>query len=283
VKDLAIRPAKAEDHESVITLSRKIDPEDYLPVAWPLWMKRDNAVNLVAQVDDQIIGCVHGEIIAPSEAWEQGIRVHPEMRRLGVATGLLARLQEALWSLGARRIFGTVSRSNEPSLALFSRLGRPIVSRISRRKARGRVGSLSSSSIPPVSDEEVLELLHQNPVLASRRELSHFKRAYFSLTGDFLVRMLELGRVRISYDRRSFALLDLDARESAETLWVVALAGETASLEGLLKNVLIEAGALHKGVLVESPERPDLQAMLDELGFDPPEKDGRYVVIQKTL
>ena len=204
-------------------------------MAWPLWMKRDNAVNLVAQVDDQIIGCVHGEIIAPSEAWEQGIRVHPEMRRLGVATGLLARLQEALWSLGARRIFGTVSRSNEPSLALFSRLGRPIVSRISRRKARGGVGSLSS--IPPVSDEEVLELLHQNPVLASRRELSHFKRAYFSLTGDFLVRMLKLGRVRISHDHRSFALLDLDARESAETLWVVAPSPEKQpALEGSLKT-----------------------------------------------
>ena len=281
MKDLVIRPATAEDHESVTTLCRRINPEDYLPVAWPLWMKRDNAVNLVAQIDDQIIGCVHGEIIAPSEAWEQGIRVHPEMRRLGVATGLLARLQESLWSLGARRIFGTVSRSNEPSLALFSRLGRPIVSRISRRKARGEVGSLPS--IPPASDEEVLELLHQNPVLASRRKLSHFKRAYFSLTGDFLVRMLKLGRVRISHDRRSFVLLDLDARESAETLWVVALAGETAGLRRLFKDLLIEAGSSQKDVIVESPERADLQALLDQLGFDPPEKDGRYVVIQKTL
>jgi N-acetylglutamate synthase-like GNAT family acetyltransferase len=281
VKDLVIRPATAEDHESVITLSRKIDPDDYLPVAWPLWMNRDNAVNLVAQVDDQIIGCVHGEIIAPSEAWEQGIRVHPEMRRLGVATGLLARVQESLWSLGARRIFGTVSRSNELSLALFSRLGRPIVSRISRRKARGRVGPLSA--IPPVNEEEILELLHQNPVLASRTELSHFKRAYFSLTSDFLVRMLKLGRVRVSRDRRSFALLDLDARESVETLWVVALAGETTSLKELFKDLLIEAGSSQKDLLVESPDRADLRAMLDELGFDPPETDGRYVVVQKTL
>jgi N-acetylglutamate synthase-like GNAT family acetyltransferase len=276
-----IRPATLQDHESVITLSRKIDPEDYLPVAWPLWMKRNHSVNLVAQVDDQIVGCIHGEIIAPSEAWEQGIRVHPEMRRLGVATGLLARLQEALWSLGARRIFGTVSRSNEPSLALFSRIGRPIASRISRRKARGGVGSLSS--IPPVSDEEILELLRQNPILASRRELSHFKRAYFSLTGDFLVRMLKLGRVRISYDRRSFALLDLDAQESAETLWVVALAGETASIGRLFKDLLIEAGSSQKDLLVESPERADLQALLDQLDFDPPENDGRYAVIQKAF
>ena len=281
MKNLVIRPATLQDHESVITLSRKIDPEDYLPVAWPLWMKRNHSVNLVAQVDDQIVGCIHGEIIAPSEAWEQGIRVHPEMRRLGVATGLLARLQEALWSLGARRIFGTVSRSNEPSLALFSKLGRPIVSRISRRKARGGVGSLSS--IPPGNDEEVLQLLHQNPILASRRELSHFKRAYFSLTGDFLARMLNFGRVRVSHDRRSFALLDLDARESAEALWVVALAGETASIGRLFKDLLIEAGSSQKDLLVESPERLDLQALLDELGFDSPETDGRYVVIQKSL
>jgi GNAT superfamily N-acetyltransferase len=282
MKDLIIRPATPQDNEPVTTLCRTIDPEDYLQKAWPLWMTRAHSVNLIAQAGNQIIGCIHGEIIAPGEAWAQGMRVHPEMWHSGIGTRLGTALQGMFRGLGIRAVFGTISIFNYPSLAMAAKLGWRTVSRISRRKARGLTGY--PVKIPRVNEDEIIKLVHQKPILASRREFSYFRRAYFSMTDEYLIRALKHGRVRVSPDLRSLGLLDFEAEESSENIWAVALTGETTSIRRLLENLLIEAGCSRKDLLVESPEEADLQAMLDQLGFEPADNSRtRYVVTKMTF
>ena len=54
-----------------------------------------------------------------------------------------------------------------------------------------------------------MKLFKRFPILASRREFSYFKRAFFSMNDEYLQRALTLGDIRVSVDGSTIALLDL--------------------------------------------------------------------------
>lgn len=120
---------------------------DYIPNAWPVWIDADDGAFLVGEVGraagaggpldadgspldvGQPIAITRVAMVSPTEAWLEGIRVDPRVRRLGVATDL--QLAELHWvqAQGARVLRYATGASNEASHLLGARDGIEVVAR----------------------------------------------------------------------------------------------------------------------------------------------------------
>jgi hypothetical protein len=131
-----VRRARPTDREQVLAFATNTwNGHDYIPNAWPVWLEADDGAFLVATVGRPGGIDVDGlalEIGAPiaitriamvtdGEAWLEGIRVHPRVRGMGVASDL--QVAELHWvaAQGARVVRYATSWRNEASHRLGAR------------------------------------------------------------------------------------------------------------------------------------------------------------------
>ena len=83
---------------------------------------------LVAELDGRVVGYIR--LKPPTKLSEnahviqvQGLAVHPDARRHGVASGLLAAAEETLRERGTRKLTLRVLSTNEPAIRLYERRG----------------------------------------------------------------------------------------------------------------------------------------------------------------
>ena len=281
MSDLFVRAATETDTTAVQALCRLLDPDDYVPDAWPIWLRMSDGISLVAEVEGRVVGCRHAELLTPHEAWSQAIRVHPAVRRRGIASQLIKALEAELRHRGVHVVRGAIGASNVPSQALFEKAGFRTVLRVCRRRVEGRIGNaaeLRRAALP-----EAMALVRAAPVLASRLHLAIFRRGYFAMTDEHLAGLVRRGAVVVSQDGQAYAILDPDAAQSSGALWVVAIAGNPASRREVLEDLVKEAGSSGLGVVVDSPAEPALQSALDAMGFKTPERYGEFVVVEHWL
>ncbi|MDD3410393.1 MAG: GNAT family N-acetyltransferase [Eubacteriales bacterium] len=82
----------------------------------------------VAQAQGRVIGFAYGAQIRPHDAYvwdvEATLYLAPDApRRIGIGTALYQRLLETLTKQGFKTVYGVVTDTNLPSLALHERLG----------------------------------------------------------------------------------------------------------------------------------------------------------------
>jgi ribosomal protein S18 acetylase RimI-like enzyme len=86
-----IRPAVAADGIQIAEFTRAtFSWGDYVAGAFTGWLAEPDSALAVAEREDSgdVVGVVHTVITAPGEAWMEGLRVHPEYRRQGIADAL---------------------------------------------------------------------------------------------------------------------------------------------------------------------------------------------------
>jgi ribosomal protein S18 acetylase RimI-like enzyme len=135
--EVRVRPARLADEEALTELEA---------VAWsaesgfPSTMAADqrnaaffDARNppeafLVAELDGRVVGYIR--LKPPTKLPEnahviqvQGLAVHPDARRHGVASGLLGAAEETLRERGTRKLTLRVLSTNEPAIRLYERHG----------------------------------------------------------------------------------------------------------------------------------------------------------------
>jgi N-acetylglutamate synthase-like GNAT family acetyltransferase len=290
-----IRRAGTEDTEEIRAMVREMDSSDYLQETWKVWMQGAETVQLVALVDGRIAGCVHGRFSAGQSAWAQGLRIRTDCRRLGVATSLMTALEEELRREGARTVFATISRFNQPSLATVARRNWKIVLSVIRRRLNsnspqsvvknlplGRPAGEALAHRPSLDFPEISRVIRPGGFPASRRAATFFRRVYFPMTEEFLREALAAGVVKTNAFPAAVAILDPELSENKE-LWVIAISGAPSGLALLFTDLALEAAQNEFAFVVDSPDDPEIQALLDDLGFSPAKKDGQFIVAEKKL
>jgi GNAT superfamily N-acetyltransferase len=280
VKSLLIRKATNDDHEGIRDLCRTFKSDDYLPEIWPVWMASKNTVNLVAQIEDIIVGCIYGEILHEHDAWAQGLRVHDQYRKRGIGSTLMVALETELLQMGARSIFANIGVFNEASLATVFKLKWRVASHIIRRRIRPPAGFYEQ--LEPFFSNTLMDVVLNSPVLASLKKTAHFKRVYFSMSRQYVQQAIEKNAVRMAPDGRSFAIVDPDT-DGLKRIWMVALFGQIPGIQWLIESFKKDAGRLGFELVVDSTAHVEIQSLMDSLGFDAPEKDGMYMVVQKDF
>jgi GNAT superfamily N-acetyltransferase len=88
---VTIRPARAEDKDAVLAFTQKTwDWGDYIQHVWDDWLAKPNGELALAEIGRQPVGIAMTLTLSPGEGWLQGLRVHPDYRRQGVARELTA-------------------------------------------------------------------------------------------------------------------------------------------------------------------------------------------------
>jgi GNAT superfamily N-acetyltransferase len=118
--------ARAGDEAAVLEFATDTwDGWDYIPHAWPVWLRATDGIMLVGchPGDNRVVALTRIAMVSPTEAWWEGIRVHPELRGQEIASDL--QVAELHWSAaqGANVIRYATSARNEGSHRLGARDG----------------------------------------------------------------------------------------------------------------------------------------------------------------
>ncbi len=137
--ELVARPARAEDREAVLAFCDRIDGEqDYIRWVWDEWLREQQAGSgalLVGLLDGRPVGIIHLRMLSDDEAWIEGIRVDPDVRRRGIARVLTSRALVAARERGATAVRLLVDADNLASQGLLARFGFTRVAELARYRA----------------------------------------------------------------------------------------------------------------------------------------------------
>jgi len=96
-KQIQVRAARAEDKDAVVAFCQNtFSWGDYIADVWERWLTDADGQMLVGLVDDRPASVMHVAIVGDT-AWMEGMRVHPDLRRQGIA-----RVVEAVGRVFAR-------------------------------------------------------------------------------------------------------------------------------------------------------------------------------------
>lgn len=102
--DYKLRQARDSDKDSLAPwTSHTFAWGDYVVDSFDAWLTQSGSQVLVAaDAADEPIAVARGVLLSPDELWLQGVRVHPDWRRRGIASELGNALQEWAASQGAK-------------------------------------------------------------------------------------------------------------------------------------------------------------------------------------
>ncbi len=100
---ILVRPATTADREPVLAFcQRTFDWGDYIHEVWDDWLTRPQGILLVAESDGSPVAVGRASLASTTEGWLEGLRVHPDHRRRGVADAMNAAGRHWLWQHGAQ-------------------------------------------------------------------------------------------------------------------------------------------------------------------------------------
>jgi ribosomal protein S18 acetylase RimI-like enzyme len=100
--EVVVRPARSEDREAVLAFcARTWEGGDYIALVFDQWLHDESGALLVAVVGGHPVGLVHVQLLSADDAWLEGIRVDPAVRRQGIGRLLVSQALVAARVRGA--------------------------------------------------------------------------------------------------------------------------------------------------------------------------------------
>lgn len=117
-----VRVAREDDHDDIKEITADTWPDregqDYLGRVYPRWLESGDRPKhtLVVEHDDQAIAIAQSVLLTETEAWGQGLRVHPDYRGQGLSQRLTGELFAWSREQGATVVRALVHAWNEAGL-----------------------------------------------------------------------------------------------------------------------------------------------------------------------
>jgi GNAT superfamily N-acetyltransferase len=250
-----VRPARPEDREAIIAFTQGTFPwGDYIYRVFDDWLAAPGGLTLVAEVEGRPVGLARAALLSPTEAWAQGLRVHPDHRRRGLGSALLGALADWAAGQGARVIRLSSEDTNTAAGALIPTVGFRPVGRwlivekddLQARPAPKRNGGRRAPAAdrlrpaPAAEAEAAMISWSGGPLEAASHGL--FSR-HWSCRRLTLRDLAEAaGRGRLWQGRPGWLLGDLD-RDEFEVHWVSTYPEDARALVAALLEVAAASGA----------------------------------------
>jgi len=130
---VTVRQARPEDHEPIAAFTEDTwEDGDYVASVFPEWVEGDGPTQrtLVAELADPedsgesaVVGVVSFVLLSETEAWGQGLRVHPDHRGRGISTAMTYAGFDWAREQGATVARNMVFSGNEAGLGQSRRVG----------------------------------------------------------------------------------------------------------------------------------------------------------------
>jgi ribosomal protein S18 acetylase RimI-like enzyme len=234
------RPARASDKAAVLLFTRHTwEQGDYIGMVWTDWINDTRGKLLVATVNRQSVAVAHLAMLSPTEAWLEGVRVDPEYRRLGLATGLTRHCISQAVQLGAGVLRFTTSSTNTPIHSLSDELGfkRTVIVRtyqaLPAESSNQPLIRATSGDLP-----ELLRFISKSQMLKNTGCLFGSGWQFLTLDQTQLEAKLTTGKIvliRHSAEIRAMAILE--KREHDNTLVICYADGSKSALVNILAGI----------------------------------------------
>jgi GNAT superfamily N-acetyltransferase len=127
-----IRRARASDKEEILEFVKDIwRGHDYIPRVWDDWLRDRKGQMFVADLNGRPVGMNRIRFMPDGSGWLEGVRVHPNFRRMGIATQLGRNSMSFARKRGLRTIRLTSGYFNKPAHAQVAKMGLKEVARMS--------------------------------------------------------------------------------------------------------------------------------------------------------
>lgn len=84
-----VRAAEHDDYDDVAAFTQNTWPDrdsgDYIPRIYHDWIEGEDQRTAVAEVDGDVVAIAQSVLLSDWEAWNQGLRVHPDYRGRGIS------------------------------------------------------------------------------------------------------------------------------------------------------------------------------------------------------
>ncbi len=267
-----IRQARPADKEAVFRFCQDTwEWGDYIPHVWDRWLDEPIGRLLVATIDSQPVAIGHIVMLAPGEAWLEGLRVDPAYRQAGLATRLTRRLLAEAKALGADVTRFATSSLNTPVHHLAAKLGFSRVASFFPHQAE--TNQVKTPLLRPKQGAlpHVLSFVQNSTVLAAMGGLYSIGWRFHSLTIEQLKARLSEGQVRMVKNGESInALAILEPGYSGEGLVATYVDGRPHALSTLALGLRAEAVKYEPPqVSVRLPDHSEFQQVFRSAGYQP--------------
>ena len=275
-----IRPARPEDRADVEALCAQVwGGEDYIPQVWDEWLADPEGEFSVVELNGRVVALAKLSHVADDEWWLEGMRVHPNYRRLGVSRLLQAHQLQVAERLGVGVVRFATASYNRPIHRNALRDGFRRVAEFRHCRADALPGPQALRPLGPEDLEAAWGLIADSPIRQASGGLYEVWWQWRRLTKDRLAAHIAAGQVwGIDLDGKLAALAIVPAGPGEEHLSVGYLDGTPEGLRALawgLRLLAYQQG--YPGVRVFSVDRPAFLEALRAAGIVPHREHSLYI------
>ncbi|HKX82140.1 MAG TPA: GNAT family N-acetyltransferase [Nitrososphaera sp.] len=165
---IAIRNALGSDRTDILDFCKNtFSWGDYIDQVWDLWVNDSTGQLFVAESMWRRVGLAHAAVCpGAGDVWLEGIRVHQDYRRAGVANALIEKMLRFGRQKGAAGALAIVAADNAPSQNLMERNGFSVISSWSYYATNSpqRIGSTSARVAIKGDLPEILDYLGNSKI-----------------------------------------------------------------------------------------------------------------------
>jgi ribosomal protein S18 acetylase RimI-like enzyme len=162
-----VRPARPDDGEAVLAFCQETwDSTDYIADVWEDWLTAESGALLVAVSEGQPVGLIHLAMPSHEDAWLEGIRVDPRVRRQGTGRVLISQALVLAREQGAKvaRLF-TSSENLAAQELVTRRFGFQKVAEVGQYTGRALESGSDPDADALLETEESAPGAHQEPAV----------------------------------------------------------------------------------------------------------------------
>jgi len=267
-----VRSARPADKAAVLRFTEHTwDWGDYLAEVWDEWLVEARSQMLVATLDRRPVGVAHVVMVAPGEAWIEGMRVDPDFRQRGIASALTRRMLAAAVVMGARTIRFATAAANTPVHRMAARLGFRKLSALLALRADAAVGRSGLAPLAPADSNRVFARIGQSPVVAAMGRMASVGWRFRELGPGLVSERLEAGLVKALADGGQIQGLAIFEPAVADVPQAVSCVDAADARLPAMASSLRAAAGQHSPaeVMVWLPEGAPSLAAFTQAGFTP--------------
>lgn len=267
-----IRPARPEDRADMEAICAHIwGGEDYIHEVWDRWVADPEGEVSVVELKGRVVALAKLSHVADDEWWLEGLRVHPDYRRLGIARYLQSHQVEVARRVGVKVLRFATHFANRPVHRNAARDGFRRAAEVVPCRADALPGPNPLRPLSPDDLEAVWGLVTNSPTWRDSGGLYEVGWQWLTLTRNRLMAHLAAGEVwGVDLNGHLTAIAILPNSPWSEHLVAGYLDGTPEGVQVLAWGLRVLAHQRgYPGVKIRPVTEPSLLYALRSAGFIP--------------